>query len=57
MLSSLSPQTRCSGRPKSDYEDYRRWLLETRLPDDISGRILEYSWHSMNSSLLTNLVN
>ena len=38
-------------RPKSDYENYRRWLLETRLPDDISGRILEYSWHSMESSL------
>lgn len=38
-------------RPKSDYENYRRWLLGTTLPDDISGRILEYSWHSMNSSL------
>jgi hypothetical protein len=33
-------------RPKSDYENYRRWLLETTLPDHISGRILEYSWHS-----------
>ena len=38
-------------RPKSDYESYRRWLLETTLPDDISGRILEYSWHSMDFSL------
>jgi hypothetical protein len=37
-------------RPKSDYDNYRRWLLETKLPDDISGRILEYSWHSMNIS-------
>jgi hypothetical protein len=36
-------------RPKSDYENYRRWLLETKLPDDISGRILEYSWHSTNA--------
>lgn len=35
-------------RPRSDYESYRRWLLETRLADDISGRILEYSWHSMS---------
>ena len=35
-------------RPRSDYERYRCWLLETTLPDDISGRIMEYSWHSMN---------
>jgi len=42
-------------RPKSDYENYRRWLLETTLPDDISGRILEYSWHSMDLSL-TNVL-
>jgi len=33
-------------RPKGDYEAYRRWLLETELPDDISGRVMEYSWHS-----------
>jgi hypothetical protein len=33
-------------RPKSDYEVYRRWLMETDLPDDISGRVMEYSWHS-----------
>jgi hypothetical protein len=33
-------------RPKHDYEHYRKWLLETDLADDISGRILEYSWHS-----------
>lgn len=39
-------------RPKSDYETYRHWLLETKLPDDISGRILEYSWHCKNSSFL-----
>jgi hypothetical protein len=37
-------------RPKSDYEAYRQWLLETELPDDISGRVLEYSWHSKYSS-------
>lgn len=34
-------------RPRSDYEHYRKWLLETPLRDDMSGRILEYSWHSM----------
>lgn len=33
-------------RPKSDYERYRRWLSETDLTDDLSGRIMEYSWHS-----------
>ena len=33
-------------RPRSDYERYRRWLLETPLRDDLSGRIMEYSWHS-----------
>ncbi|KXL48576.1 hypothetical protein M433DRAFT_14 [Acidomyces richmondensis BFW] len=32
-------------RPKKDYERYRRWLLETKLTDDLSGRIMEYSWH------------
>jgi len=34
-------------RPKKDYQRYRRWLLETPLRDDISGRIMEYTWHSM----------
>lgn len=38
-------------RPKSNYEAYRQWLLETTLPDDISGRIMEYSWHSMSKPL------
>lgn len=33
-------------RPRSDYEHYRTWLLETSLADDLSGRIMEYSWHS-----------
>lgn len=33
-------------RPRKDYERFRHWLLETTLPDDISGRIMEYSWHS-----------
>ncbi|KAJ5908680.1 hypothetical protein N7495_001362 [Penicillium taxi] len=32
-------------RPKSDYEHYRKWLAETKLGDDLSGRIMEYSWH------------
>ena len=39
-------------RPKSDYERYRQWLLDTTLKDDISGRILEYSWHSKSPGQL-----
>lgn len=34
-------------RKKEEYARYREWLLETDLGDSISGRILEYSWHSM----------
>ncbi|KAF3918123.1 hypothetical protein ABW21_db0209635 [Orbilia brochopaga] len=32
-------------RPLSDYQHYRQWLMDTELPDSISGRVLEYSWH------------
>lgn len=32
-------------RPKSDYLRYRRWLMETDLHDEISGRVFEYLWH------------
>lgn len=37
---------RVQERPKSEYERIRDWLLETGLADQISGRVLEYSWHS-----------
>jgi hypothetical protein len=42
-------------RKKEDYVRYREWLLETPLDDSISGRILEYSWHSKSdlSSVLS----
>ncbi|EEP81655.1 conserved hypothetical protein [Uncinocarpus reesii 1704] len=33
---------------KSDYERMRRWLIETELDDEVSGRIMEYSWHNMS---------
>jgi hypothetical protein len=33
-------------RKKSEYERYRKWIMDTNLSDSISGRILEYSWHS-----------
>ncbi|KAI9845306.1 MAG: hypothetical protein M1837_004928 [Sclerophora amabilis] len=32
-------------RPRTDYENYRTWLLDTPLEDKLSGRIMEYSWH------------
>ena len=31
--------------PRTDYEHYRKWLIETPLEDDTSGRVLEYAWH------------
>lgn len=33
-------------RKKSEYQRYRKWLMDTELGDSISGRVLEYSWHS-----------
>jgi hypothetical protein len=30
---------------RSEYERIRDWLRDTPLPDNISGRIMEYSWH------------
>ncbi|ODH51156.1 hypothetical protein GX48_02771 [Paracoccidioides brasiliensis] len=32
-------------RPKEEYEHFRQWLLNTPLPDELSGRVFEYSWH------------
>lgn len=43
--------TQVHNRPKSDYERFRRWLAETSLKDELSGRIMEYSWHSMCTAL------
>ena len=37
-------------RPKEDYIRYRDWLYNTPLEDSVSGRILEYSWHSRSES-------
>jgi hypothetical protein len=34
-------------RKKNNYERYRQWIIDTQLGDSISGRIFEYSWHSM----------
>lgn len=32
-------------RPLSDYQSYHRWLMETELDDETSGRVFEYLWH------------
>ena len=32
-------------RSKKDYERYMKWLMESKLEDAISGRVLEYLWH------------
>lgn len=36
-------------RPREDYIRWRKWLLETELTDDLSGRVLEYTWHSKHA--------
>lgn len=33
-------------RSRGDYVRWRDWLLNTALIDDVSGRVLEYTWHS-----------
>lgn len=38
-------------RPRDDFIWYRQWLWETKLPDYLSGRIFEYSWHGEQRSL------
>ncbi|THC90842.1 hypothetical protein EYZ11_009694 [Aspergillus tanneri] len=32
-------------RPRSSYIQYHRWIMETSLSDDITGRVMEYMWH------------
>jgi hypothetical protein len=32
-------------RPLEDYIKYRKWIFDTPLPDERSGRIWEYLWH------------
>ncbi|KAK5747184.1 hypothetical protein LTR17_000319 [Elasticomyces elasticus] len=32
-------------KPLADYQRYHDWLMQTALPDDISGRVMEYAWH------------
>lgn len=44
-------------RPKSDYERFRKWLIETELKDELSGRIMEYSWHSTHPSVCMRILS
>ncbi|KAI9733244.1 MAG: hypothetical protein M1834_003328 [Cirrosporium novae-zelandiae] len=32
-------------RPKDDYIQFRRWVIETKKDDAHSGRVMEYIWH------------
>ena len=32
-------------RPLSDYQRFHRWVVETELDDETSGRVMEYMWH------------
>lgn len=34
-------------RDREDYVRMRQWLIETPLDAGVSGRVLEYAWHSM----------
>jgi len=36
---------RVRGRPLEDYIWFRKWLLETEMQDEHSGRVFEYLWH------------
>ena len=39
-------------RKREEYVRYRDWLMSTDLADSISGRVLEYSWHSKSFEAL-----
>lgn len=38
-------RARIHARPRAHYVGIRAWLLRTRLPSDLSGRVLEHLWH------------
>ena len=39
------PKRQVLTRPKDLYERALKWLMDTRLDDAVSGRVLEYLWH------------
>jgi hypothetical protein len=38
-------------RKREEYARWRQWLMDTELDDNISGRVMEYSWHSKRHDL------
>ena len=42
---------RIRGRSKGFYERYRKWLMQTELVDEMSGRVMEYSWQYLFTGL------
>lgn len=42
-------------RSKEEYVRFREWLWNTKLPDYLSGRVMEYAWHSTCSLSRTDL--
>lgn len=36
--------------PRQRYVVWRKWVIDTHLPDDISGRVMEYLWHYIFAS-------
>jgi Protein of unknown function (DUF3431) len=43
-------------KPRSEYVRIRDWIINTPLEDAVSGRIMEYSWHSTSSLLHLSLI-
>jgi hypothetical protein len=38
-------RSRIRARPQEFYQQVRKWVLDTELGDQISGRVMEYMWH------------
>lgn len=38
-------RARVRERPLSHYVWFHKWIMETELTDDVSGRVMEYLWH------------
>ena len=43
-------------RSREEYIAFRRWLWDTELPDYLSGRVMEYAWHSQPALYFTSLL-
>ncbi|KAF5244570.1 hypothetical protein FANTH_7649 [Fusarium anthophilum] len=44
-------------RPRAEYVRFREWLIVSALGDDLSGRVLEYSWHIIFGKPAVNCPN